>query len=71
MSESTPEVNKSLENAMRDGNIPLKERTESGKTITCYNPSCPDYKRERPYDEPCSCKRTTIKSPGDTSSMYF
>lgn len=71
MSESQPEVNKSLENAQRDGNIIEKPVTESGKTITCYNSHCPDYKVERPYDVDCSCKRTRIKAPGDSDRMFF
>lgn len=66
-----PEVNKSLENAQRNGNIEEKVMTESGRTVTCYNRNCPDYRVERPYDVDCSCKRTRIKAPGDTSSMYF
>lgn len=29
------------------------------RRVVCYNPRCPDYKRERNYDEACQCKRTT------------
>lgn len=71
MSESASEVNRSLENATRDGNITEKPVTESGKTVTCYNRACDDYRVERPYDVDCSCKKKVIKSPGDSSSMYF
>lgn len=71
MSESMPEVNKSLERATRDSNIEEKPHTESGKTVTCYNSRCPDYKVERPYDVDCSCKRTRIKGAGDQERMYF
>ena len=56
----TEELNKSVEKAQRDGNIESKSRTESGRTITCYNRACPDYRVERDYDVDCRCKRTSV-----------
>lgn len=56
----TDEVNKSLEKAQLDGNIESKPRTESGRTVTCYNRACPDYRKERDYDVDCACKRTKV-----------
>jgi hypothetical protein len=54
----------------RNANIPERPRTQSGRTITCYNKNCPDYRVERDYDTDCSCKRSRIKGVSD-SQAYF
>jgi len=54
------EINQSLQKAVRDGNIESKPRTESGRTVTCYNSACPDYRVERDYDVPCACKKPRV-----------
>jgi hypothetical protein len=33
------------------------------KLVTCYNPACADYRRERPYPEPCACTRRSVREP--------
>lgn len=30
------------------------------KTSVCYNPACPDYRRERRGSEACGCRKTAI-----------
>jgi hypothetical protein len=30
------------------------------KTVTCYNPACPDYRQPRTDGRSCGCKRTAI-----------
>ena len=69
--EMKSEVNQSLQRAIRDGNIESKPRTESGRTRTCYNRACKDYRVERDYDVDCECTRPKIKGAGDTASVYF
>lgn len=29
------------------------------KTVTCYNPACPDYRRPRNDGSSCACKKTS------------
>jgi hypothetical protein len=31
--------------------------------VICYNRACPDYRRERSRDEPCACRRTSVREP--------
>jgi hypothetical protein len=30
------------------------------KTVTCYNPACPDYRRPRTDGSSCACKKATV-----------
>jgi hypothetical protein len=43
------------------------EISGSGRTAVCYNRACSDYRRERPAEEPCSCKRTSVQSGREKS----
>ena len=36
---------------------------EPRRIVVCYNSACPDYRRERPWGEPCACKRKHVREP--------
>jgi hypothetical protein len=33
------------------------------KLVTCYNPSCADYRRDRAFGEACACKKKSVREP--------
>ena len=37
------------------------EVSGSGSTATCYNPRCADYRRPRPAEQSCGCKKTSVR----------
>lgn len=46
----------------RDANLDLEGPRSDHKTVTCYNPACPDYRRPRTDGSSCACKKTAVGS---------
>lgn len=50
----------------RDANFEERQRSANdSRTVVCFNRTCPDYKRVRPWDEPCGCKRRRVGKMGN------
>lgn len=46
----------------RNAQIGVDGPRSDHKTVTCYNPACPDYRRPRTDGSSCGCKKSAVGS---------